>query len=101
MVVPRAGRFLAAALAVSAALVAAGCPGPGSGTPPPGAGAQPAAVPVALEPVERRTVQREVLVFGTLRGDEESTLSNKVTGRIRRIAADVGDVVSSSAVLCE
>jgi RND family efflux transporter MFP subunit len=46
-------------------------------------------------------VQRSVTVFGTLFGDEEATISNKVLGRVRRVAADVGDVVSSGAVLCQ
>ncbi len=88
--------------ALLAALVAlaAGCPGSGPASPPASPGAR-AAVPVAVEPVERRIVQREVTVYGTLYGDEEATISNKVPGRIRRIAADVGDVVSAGAVLCE
>src|SRR4051794_11332457 len=82
------------------ALAAAGCPGPAPAAAS-GAvtGARPA-VPIAVEPVERRVVQREVLAYGTLHGDEEATISNKVAGRVRRVTADVGDVVSGGAVLC-
>src|SRR5687767_9964961 len=92
-------RATSAAL-VALASLAIGCPGSGPASPQAAAGPRPA-TPVAVERVERRLVQREAAVFGTLYGDEEAAISNKVTGRVRRIAADVGDVVSAGAILCE
>jgi len=58
------------------------------------AGGQPAPrdpVAVTLAPVTTRPVQRSVEVVGTLYGDEETTISAKVAGRITTIFKDVGD----------
>src|SRR5688500_17906337 len=53
-------------------------------------GARPA-VASRTVPVTTRPVQRTVEVVGTLYGDEETTISAKVAGRITAIHADVGD----------
>ena len=57
------------------------------------------AVPVSVTPVEREPVERGVEASGTLFPDEEVTVSGKVGGRVSRVFADVGDVVSGEAVL--
>ena len=56
-------------------------------------GQQPQREPVAvtLAPVTTRPVRRSVEVVGTLYGDEETTISAKVAGRITTIFKDVGD----------
>src|SRR5688572_31877030 len=48
-------------------------------------------VAVTLAPVTTQPVQRSVEVVGTLYGDEETTISAKVAGRITTIFKDVGD----------
>lgn len=60
-----------------------------------------AAIPVAVTPAAARQVQRTVEVLGTLHGDQEATISNEVTGVVKHIHADVGDLVSSTALLAE
>lgn len=65
-----------------------------------GKSATPAAAPeaprvvVSVAPVSVRSVQRTVEVVGTLYGDEESTISAKVSGRVVEILHDVGDLVA-------
>ncbi len=61
----------------------------------PGRGGAPArdlpVVDVTIAPVQVETVRRSVEVLGGLFGDEEATISAKVTGRITQILKDVGD----------
>lgn len=57
--------------------------------------------PVRLAPAAARRVERSVEVLGTLHGEAEATISNKVAGRIRSVLADVGAVVSGGAPLLE
>jgi RND family efflux transporter MFP subunit len=57
--------------------------------------------PVTTAPAAARRVERAVEVLGTLHGEAEATISNKVTGRIRGVLADVGSVVSGGAPLLE
>ena len=57
--------------------------------------------PVTVAPAEARRVERSVEVLGTLHGEAEATISNKVTGRVRAVLADVGSVVSGGAPLLE
>lgn len=59
------------------------------------------ALVVSVEPVKSESVDRSVSVLGTLFGDEEATISNKVAGRVRRVQADMGDVVKGGSLLCE
>lgn len=89
--------FVAATLAIALG----GCSG--GGAPPaqsaPGAARPP--VPVLVEAVRRQNVERAVSLVGTLYGDEEALISAKVPGRIRKIMADLGDVVSGGTEIAE
>ena len=58
-----------------------------------GAKGAASAVPVVLKPANVRPVQRSVDIVGTLWGDEDVTLSNKVPGKVIAIYKDVGDRV--------
>ncbi|MBI3726645.1 efflux RND transporter periplasmic adaptor subunit [bacterium] len=86
-----------ASVVLLAALALAGCPS--GGPPPAGSGEGRGPLIVSCDQARRDSVQRSVALLGTLYGDEEATLSNKVTGRVHRIAADMGDVVASGAVV--
>jgi RND family efflux transporter MFP subunit len=50
-----------------------------------------APVEVTVAAVRRESLDRTVDVVGTLYGDEEATISAKVSGRIRQILKDIGD----------
>src|SRR5688500_5670078 len=71
----------------------AGCSKPEEGGASAGGANAPARdpVPVTVRPVTVRTAQRYVEVTGTLFGEEEVTISNKVPGKIIAIYKDVGD----------
>lgn len=56
-------------------------------------------IPVTLEPVAVRPVQRTVEIVGTLYGDEEATISSKAAGKIIRIHKDMGDRAASGEPL--
>jgi multidrug efflux pump subunit AcrA (membrane-fusion protein) len=58
-------------------------------------------VPVTVEKVTPRPVQRTVRVVGTFYGHEEVTVGPKVEGRVARILHDVGDVVRPGEPLLE
>src|SRR5688572_23790915 len=70
----------------------AGCSKPEEGGAAAGGANGPARdpVPVTVRPVTVRTAQRYVEVTGTLFGEEEVTISNKVPGKIIAIHKDVG-----------
>jgi len=51
----------------------------------------PPAVPVDVAMARTEPVQRTVEVVGTLFGEEDATISNKVNGKIIAIYKDVGD----------
>ena len=59
----------------------------------------PAPVPVLLRAVKTDPVQLEVLVNGTLWGDEDVALASKVAGRVQSVEKDVGDRVASGELL--
>jgi multidrug efflux pump subunit AcrA (membrane-fusion protein) len=59
------------------------------------------AVPVTVAPVLVAPVQRTVGVVGTLYGDEETTVSAKVAGRITAIYKDVGDRAAAGEPLAQ
>jgi RND family efflux transporter MFP subunit len=101
MTLARNARSLAAAAALVAGI--AGCSGGGAPAAAPGAAASGGRAPVvvSVEPARRESVQRSVALVGTLFGEEEAAISNKIPGRIRTIAADVGDVVTGGALLAE
>lgn len=59
------------------------------------------AVAVTVARVTPRPVQRRVQIVGTLYGHDEVEISPKVSGRILRVAHDIGDVVRPGDVLLE
>ena len=60
-----------------------------------------AAVPVVLKTARVRPVQRSVEIVGTLWGEEDVTVSNKVNGKVIAIYKDVGDRVEPGAPLAQ
>src|SRR3989442_51225 len=58
-------------------------------------------VPVTLETSRLQDVQRAVQVIGTLYGDEETTISAKVSGRITNIFKDIGDRLAPGDALAQ
>lgn len=60
-----------------------------------------AAVPVTVRGVTVRAAQRSVEVTGTLFGEEEVTISNKVPGKVIAIFKDVGDRVGNGEELAQ
>lgn len=60
-----------------------------------------APVDVTVAPVRVDSAQRSVEVVGTLHGDEETTISAKVAGRIVAVHHDVGDRVKPGEVLAQ
>ena len=80
---------------VAAAALAAACDRTTSAAVP--TDAPPQAVVVAN--VETHELRRSIDVVGTLAADEEVTVSSEVEGRVRRIAADLGDRVTAGQAL--
>ena len=91
--------MLAAAAAAGSGL--AGCDN--SGDAPAAEGRRPAdqAVPVAVAPIQVGSLPRTVAVVGTLYGDEETSISAKLPGRVIDIMADIGDRVSPGEALAQ
>lgn len=97
-------RSLTLALAVGAVAFLAACSKQDEGAPAQGGAANAPArdpVPVTVRPVTVRTAQRYVEVTGTLFGEEEVTISNKVPGKIIAIYKDVGDRVAPGVELAQ
>lgn len=99
-----AGLYAAAApLALALIAITAGCKdadanakgGPGGQGPP----QDP--VTVRLATAERRPVQRTVEVVGTLWGEEDVAISNKVPGKVIAVFKDVGDRAEPGEVLAQ
>ncbi len=78
-------------------LVVAGC-GRSAGAPG-AAGPQAEPVVVALAPVQVRSIPRTIDATGTLFGEEEITISAKLSGRVADIMADVGDPILPGGAL--
>jgi multidrug efflux pump subunit AcrA (membrane-fusion protein) len=57
------------------------------------------AVPVTVQPVVGRPVERFAAVVGTLQGIDEMTLTPKVEGRVRAILHDINDVLAPDTPL--
>jgi RND family efflux transporter MFP subunit len=93
-----AGSVLLSLLASCSGRGDAAASGPASQSP---ASSAPDPIAVTVEPAARESLKRIVGVVGTLHGDEEATISNKVAGRVGKIRADVGDVVAGGALLAE
>ncbi len=60
-----------------------------------------APVPVVLRQVRVQGVQRQIEVVGTLYGDEDTTVSAKVPGKIVELTCDMGDRVKSGEKLAQ
>ena len=58
-------------------------------------------VPVTVEAVKTKPIQRSVSVVGSLWGHDELEITPKIEGRILRIHHDIGDVVRPGDVLIE
>ena len=58
-------------------------------------------VPVVVDAVTMRNVQRNVQIVGTFHGFDEITVSPKVEGRIKRVQFDIGDKVKPGQTLLE
>lgn len=84
--------------AVAAALPASGCKKADAAK---GPAAGPQVVPVDVAVVRTDSVQRTVEVVGTLFGEEDATISNKVNGKIIAIYHDVGDRVGPGEPLAQ
>jgi multidrug efflux pump subunit AcrA (membrane-fusion protein) len=88
-------------LALVAAAVTAGCSEGESARAPAARPADMQAVTVTAAPVRAGSAQRTVDVVATLFGDEETTISAKVSGRIVAIYHDVGDRVQPGQPLAQ
>src|SRR5688500_12470907 len=84
----RAARVAVSLLALS--FVPSGLTGCGDAKAKQAGKAPAAAVPVTLAPVRTGSVQRSVDVVGTLFGDEDATISNKVNGKVIALYKYVG-----------
>jgi multidrug efflux pump subunit AcrA (membrane-fusion protein) len=78
-----------------------GCERRSSGQQGPGKAQSREAVAVMLAPVSFQGLERTVEVVGTLWGDEQTTISAKVPGRIQTIHVDVGDRVDPRQPLAQ
>jgi RND family efflux transporter MFP subunit len=83
-------------LAAAPWMLPAGC----GDAPPPTRVEQPP-VEVSLAPVARRSAQRTIEATGTLFGEEQTTISAKLSGRIVTVSADIGDQVEPGAALAQ
>lgn len=54
---------------------------------------------VTLAPVQSRSLERVIIVSGTLAAREASTLSTKVSGRLQQLTVDIGSPVKKGDVL--
>ncbi len=84
---------------LSVLIVSAGCSKEGSAQQRGAPTTAPATVTVA--PVKVDTAQRTVETVGTLYGDEEATISAKVSGRVVAVHRDVGDRVRPGEPLAQ
>lgn len=91
-------------LLLGAVLLAAmpGCSGEeGNAAGKEAAAAEAEPVPVTVVPAKSDSVQRSVEVVGTLFGQEDTYISNKIPGRITSIFVDVGDRVAPGQALAQ
>ena len=92
-------RISALLLLIASALLLAGCEkkaAAAKAAPPP-----PEAISVKTALSEARTVERSIMVTGSLQPDETTTVSSEVPGRITTLAADFGQSVSKGQVVAE
>lgn len=87
---------LSALLACSTCIALIGCERA------PAAAASPRSVdakPITLTPIVTREAVRQVIVTGTIFGEQDVLVSAKVPGRVREVLADLGDVTDAGATL--
>jgi RND family efflux transporter MFP subunit len=83
---------------VAAALVLSGC---GKKTEEVKAAASPEPVTVQTALAEARTVEKSLMVTGSLHPDEETTVSSEVAGRVRSVTVDFGQPVRRGQVVAQ
>ena len=66
-----------------------------------GGAREPQAVPVTVAPVTVQPATRSIEIVGSLFGDEDVTITNKVPGRIIHVYKDVGDVAEPGEPLAQ
>lgn len=86
-------RFMQLALMLLIGSLALGCGGGSSDSQP------PSAVSVEARPVQEQPLARNLRATGTLFGEEETTVSAKVSGRVKEVLRDVGDEVAPGEAL--
>ena len=92
-------RITALLLLIVSALLLAGCEkkaAAAKAAPPP-----PEAITVKTALSEARTVERSIMVTGSLQPDEITTVSSEVPGRVATLAADFGQTVRKGQVVAE
>jgi multidrug efflux pump subunit AcrA (membrane-fusion protein) len=101
--VQRKPLFIGLLLLTGITALPGGCSKPEEGGAAAGGANAPARdpVPVTVRPVTVRTAQRSVEVTGTLFGEEEVTISNKVPGKIIAVYKDVGDRMAPGEELAQ
>lgn len=80
----------------------AGCGGGKKGMPgdmPPGMGQQAATTSVEIENPRIETVKDEYKYTGTMAAKEEVDITSKVSGKVTKVNADIGDYVEKGSVL--
>ncbi len=65
------------------------------------AAAKPEPIPVKTAVAEARTVERAIMVTGSLQADEVTTASSEVAGRVAQLHADFGQAVRKGQVIAE
>lgn len=88
-------------LTLALALLCMSCARHDESTPAAKAAPEPAPIPITAAAATIRPSERLVSFVGTLFGHEEVTLSSRVEGQIRSIAADLGDPIETDQVLAE
>jgi RND family efflux transporter MFP subunit len=90
----------ASAAVVAAALLVSACSKKGSGSATAAAKA-PEAIAVKTALAESRTVERAIMVTGSLQADEVTTASSEVAGRVAQLQVDFGQAVRKGQVIAE
>ncbi|MCL5290135.1 MAG: efflux RND transporter periplasmic adaptor subunit [Firmicutes bacterium] len=88
--------ILVISVLASVCLAAAGC---GSKSTAPAGGGKGMAVPVAVQPVKRADIARELVVSGQLAGEQSVVVSPKITGKVDDVRFELGSRVARGDVL--
>jgi RND family efflux transporter MFP subunit len=84
---------------LAAAIFLAGCGSKHDG--PAAAAAKPEPISVKTAVAEARTVERAIMVTGSLQADEVTTATSEVAGRVAQLHADFGQPVRKGQVIAE